>query len=121
MFFFYYWYKLQKTSTIILLISFRYSDRDDTVGTVVEQPTAALRVAGSIPARNKYLYGLQVVVSRLPVCVCDFSIFVNTGTIPSVGRRFLNLRKKRERENHIKSSNLNYSKSSLIIHESIGY
>ena len=29
-------------------------------------------VAGSIPARNKYLFGLQVVVLGLAVCVCDF-------------------------------------------------
>ena len=28
---------------------------DDTVGSVAERPTAALRVAGSNPTRNKYL------------------------------------------------------------------
>ena len=87
---------------------------DDTVGTVVERPTAALRVAGSISyihtyinsllfhmevgrnyrtppaailtyssrlihiytsnvgsisARNKYVYGLQIVVPGMVVCV----------------------------------------------------
>lgn len=31
---------------------------DNTFGTVAEQFTAALGVAGSIPTRNKYLYGL---------------------------------------------------------------
>ena len=49
----------------------------DTVGAVAERPTAALRVAGSIPAQNKDWYGLQVVVPGLAVCVCDFSMFVN--------------------------------------------
>ena len=34
--------------------------------------TTALRVVGSIPARNKYWYGLQIVVSGLAVCVSDF-------------------------------------------------
>ena len=36
---------------------------------------------GSIPARYKYLYGLQVVVPGLAVCVCDFSMFVNAPTV----------------------------------------
>ena len=44
---------------------------DDAVGAVVEQPTAVLRVAGSIPTQIKYLYSLQVVVLGLAVfCVC---------------------------------------------------
>ena len=42
------------------------------VGAVAERPTAALPVSSSIPARNKHLYGLQVVVPDLAVCVCDF-------------------------------------------------
>ena len=51
---------------------------DGTVDTVVERSTAALRVAGLIPARNNYLYDLQAVVPGLAVCVCDFSfLFVN--------------------------------------------
>ena len=66
---------------------------DDTVGAVVERPTPAQRVTGSIPSRNKYLYGLQSVVPGLTVCVCDFFMFVkrtnDTGIIP----RTENLRK----------------------------
>ena len=46
------------------------SNFDDTViGAVIKRLTAVLRVAGSIPARNKYLHGLQVVVSGLAVYV----------------------------------------------------
>ena len=54
--------------------------REDTVGAEVNRPTAALRVAGSIPVRNKYLYGLWIAVPGLAVCVCDFSMFVNAPT-----------------------------------------
>ena len=39
------------------------------VDTVADQPTAALRVAGSIPARNKHMYGLHLAVPGLVVCV----------------------------------------------------
>ena len=38
----------------------------------VEYSIAALRVAGSISTRTKYLHGLQVVVPGLAVCVCEF-------------------------------------------------
>ena len=44
------------------------------MGRVVVRPTAALRVAGSIPARNKY--GLRVVIPG-----DDFSIFENAPTM----------------------------------------
>ena len=67
---------------------------DDTVGTVAERPTAVLRVAGFSPARNKFLYGLHVVVPGLAVCVCDFFVFIkrthDTGSILSVGQLFSN-------------------------------
>ena len=56
-----------------------------TIGAAVERLTVALRVTGSSPARNKYLYGLTfwpipegrvqlpvLVVPRLAVCVCEF-------------------------------------------------
>ena len=45
------------------------------------RPTGRLRVAGSIPRRNIYLYHLQIVVPGLAVCVCEFSVFVNAPTI----------------------------------------
>ena len=41
--------------------------------------TAVSRVAGSNLERNKYLYGLQLVVPDL--WVCDYSMFVNATTI----------------------------------------
>ena len=50
-------------------------------GAVVERSADALIIAGSIPALNKYLYGLQIVVPGVPVCVCDFSLFVNAPMI----------------------------------------
>ena len=42
------------------------------VGAVVECSTAALRVAGSIPARNKYLYDVHVVIPSLARYVSFF-------------------------------------------------
>ena len=39
---------------------------------IVKHLTAVLRVKGSIPARNKYLYDLHLVVSGLAVCACEF-------------------------------------------------
>ena len=48
------------------------ANADGTVSALAERSTAALRVAGSIPARNKYVYDLQVDVPGLAVCVCDF-------------------------------------------------
>ena len=53
----------------------------DTVDAVVERSTTALNVVGSIPARNKYMYGLQVVASGLAVCVRVLSMFVNAPTV----------------------------------------
>ena len=41
---------------------------------------AALHVAGPIPARNKYMYGLQVFLKSSNVCKCTH----DTGVIPSV-------------------------------------
>ena len=46
-----------------------------------DRQTDAVCLAGSIPARNKYLYGLQVVVPGLAVFVCAFSMFVKAPTI----------------------------------------
>ena len=45
------------------------------VSVVAKQLSAALRVAGLIPALNKYFNGLQGVVPGLAVCVCKFSVF----------------------------------------------
>ena len=53
---------------------------DETVGAAVKRSSSTLRGAGSIPALNKYLYGLQVVVPFLGICVCDFSMFVDAPT-----------------------------------------
>ena len=39
------------------------------VGTGAERSTVVLRVAGPIPARNKYLH---LVVPGRAVCVCEF-------------------------------------------------
>ena len=75
---------LSCSAAITRPMDFRSSNFDDTVGAVVERRNAALRVAGSIPARFKYLYGLQVVVPGLAVRVCDFSMFVNVPTIQEV-------------------------------------
>ena len=44
---------------------------DGTFDAVVERSTAALRVAGSIPARNQF-YGPHLVVPGLAICVCEF-------------------------------------------------
>ena len=61
---------------------------------MVVRPTAVLRVVGSIPARDKYLYDLQIVVLDLAVCVCDFSVCTHdTGIIPSVAQFFLKKKK----------------------------
>ena len=51
---------------------------DGTVISVAEQSeqlTAVLCVAGSILVRNKYLYGLQLVVSGLAVFAHEFKYF----------------------------------------------
>ena len=39
------------------------------------------RVSRVRSPQNKYLYGLQIVVLGLAVCVCGFSVFVNAPTI----------------------------------------
>ena len=63
---------------------------DETVVAVAVRSTAALRVAGWIPARNKYLYGLQVVVLGLAVCVCDF-LFLKAPPIQELYPTFFNI------------------------------
>ena len=68
---------------------------DGTVGVVVEQSTAALRVAGSIPARNKHLYALQIVVPGLAVCVrVCVGIYVNAPTILELHQVLSDVKKK---------------------------
>ena len=55
-----------------------------------ERPTAALRVAGSIPAKIKYLYDL-LVVPDLAVCACEcLNVPSSFFLVPSVGSFFLN-------------------------------
>ena len=67
---------------------------DDTVGA---EGLIAQRVARSIPARNKHLYVLQIVVPGLTVCVCEFSMFANALTIQELfpGRAKFTLKKKK--------------------------
>ena len=48
---------------------------DDMFGVVAESSTAALRAAGSIPTRTKYLYGLQIVISGSG-CLCMWIVCV---------------------------------------------
>ena len=72
----------------------------DTVGSVVARPTAAVRVVGSIPARNKIIFVWPTgSCPGLAVCVCDFSMskicYVHdTGIIPSVRQRFIEKERK---------------------------
>ena len=63
----------------------------DMVAAVVERSTAELRVAGSIPARYKYLYGLPIVVPGSAVCVYVFSMFVNAPTIQEFKKSLFNV------------------------------
>ena len=53
-----------------------------------ERLSAALRVAGSIPAQKEYLYGVQIVVWDL-----DVNTRIATGEIARVGDYLLFLKK----------------------------
>ena len=48
------------------------------IGAVAEKSTAVLPAAGSISARNIYLYGLQMVVSGLGVCAYELNVCKRT-------------------------------------------
>ena len=48
----------------------------DTVRVVAEGLAAVLHITGLIPARNKYLYDLQIVVPGLVICVGEFKYYV---------------------------------------------
>ena len=45
------------------------------VGAMAKRSAAVLRVTISIPAWNKYVYNLHLVVPDLAVCLCDFKCF----------------------------------------------
>ena len=67
-------FKRDGTDVLVQILS--YSNVESKVGAVVECSIAALRVAGTIPARTKYLYDHHLVVLGLAV-----SVFVNASTI----------------------------------------
>ena len=63
-------------------------------GALAKKSTAALRVASSNPAQNKYMYGLHILVSGVGVCACGLYVckcMHDTGLIPSVRQCYLNL------------------------------
>ena len=60
---------------------------DDTISAVAEESTGALRVAGSIPVRNKYLYDLEIVVPGLDVCVCGVYVCKRTHDTGFIARQ----------------------------------
>ena len=70
---------INHTGTIIFFFFFR-----STLMQIVERSTAVSHVVGLYPARNKYLYDLQIVDAGLTVCVCGFSMFVSAPTIQEI-------------------------------------
>lgn len=54
---------------VLQLTGITHDVYDGSVDAVIEQSTAALYIAGSIPAPKQYLYDLQI-CSSWPECLC---------------------------------------------------
>ena len=74
----------KKKYCLIYNIYYRFFAVGTEIRIWLERSTAALRIAGSIPARNKYLYGLTIVVPGLDVCVCDLSMIKYAPAVPEL-------------------------------------
>ena len=77
----------------------QFKNKEFSVGDVVERPTVVLRVAGSSPALNKYLYGLQVQLFRAWLFVyVIFDVSERTHDTEVIRRARNGLKKKKSKK-----------------------